>query len=236
MLEVEPTGEADAALLKPLRQWDYIFEPETVAPTIFTTWLFKLNRRLMKDDLPGLVVFDRWAVTRRALNGEHPEWCDDRRTEETESCAELLRASLTDAREALEEALGPDPDGWTFGAAFPTRLPHMGFGGLPGLGGLFSREQAVPGGFDSLFFASLYGPDAPGAVSTVNHSSYQGVYDLSDLAGGSRYITPGGVSGHFKSPYYDNLTQMWVRGERIILDPKQIEKQYRLVLQPNISQ
>jgi penicillin amidase len=233
MLVVEPATQADAALLEPLRGWDHTFASDATAPTIFTTWLFNLNRRLMADDLPGLVVFERWWATRRALSGEHPEWCDDRRTEAVETCGELLSASLSDAREALEAARGPDPQAWRFGDTFPTRLGHLGLGGLPGLGGLFSRTVAAPGGFASLFTASLHGPEAPGAVSTISHSSYQGVYDLADLPGGSRYIAPGGASGHFNSPFYDNLTERWAAGERVRLDPATRIEAFALRLFPN---
>jgi penicillin amidase len=236
MLEVRPADPADQLLLEPLTNWDYNFDPESVAPTIFTTWLSFLNQKIREDDLPGFRTVGDWTVAQRALGGERSDWCDDRRTEPVESCKQLLSSSLTESREALKAELGTDTSGWAFGNVVPTRLPHMGFDRLPGLGDLFSREVAVPGGFASLFYAGHTGRDAPGGISTFSHSNYQGVYDLADLSGGSRYITPGGVSGHFKSPYYDNLTEMWVRGDRITLNPEQIEEKYRLILQPNISQ
>ncbi len=45
-------------------------------------------------------------------------------------------------------------------------------------------------------------------------------------------MTGGGASGHFKSPYYNNLTGMWAAGERVRLDPATREAAHTLVLAP----
>jgi penicillin amidase len=162
-------------------------------------------------------------------------WCDDRTTAANEDCARILRETLTEAHGALTETLGPDPNGWRWEQAGRFRLPHMPFDNFPLLRNWFSRETPVPGGPEGMF--NNYA--TPTSNLPVSHSgtvpSFQAIYDLSDLDA-SLFMAHSGISGHFKSPYYDNLTKMWVRGDRITLNPEQIEEQYRLVLQPDITE
>jgi acyl-homoserine lactone acylase PvdQ len=45
-------------------------------------------------------------------------------------------------------------------------------------------------------------------------------------------MTGGGTSGHFRSPYYNNLTALWARGDRVRLTPESLVPAYTLVLTP----
>ena len=121
-------------------------------------------------------------------------------------------------------------DEWTWGSTQRTTLPHLGFAGLPLLDNLFSRKVAMPGGPESLFLNAVSLAKAPYFSQAALNSAYQGIYDLSNLDS-SLFMTGGGSSGHFKSPYYDNLTEMWVRGERIKLHPGQRNAAYTLTIE-----
>jgi penicillin amidase len=167
----------------------------------------------------------------RALGGEHPEWCDDLGTSALEVCADALHSSLTDARLALEDAFGPDPQGWKWGEVALFQMPHQGFAGLPILDGMFSRYTAIPGGPESNFTNAVNLLEAPVFSSTLFTSGYRAIYDLSDLDS-SLFMTAGGSSGHFKSPYYDNLTDDWAAGERIELSPGKVSPIATLTLIP----
>jgi penicillin amidase len=111
-------------------------------------------------------------------------------------------------------------------------LAHLGFGALPVLGDLFSREVVLPGGPESLFLNGVGHLDAPRLTPATFQSSYQGIYDLADLDA-SLFMTGGGASGHFRSPYYNNLTAKWARGERIRLHPDARVPAHTLTLEPN---
>jgi penicillin amidase len=219
LLTVDPAGPADAQLVDVLRDWDARFDLGEAGPIVFLTWMERLNRRLVADEMQTLPA--RWRDQMylpaiRALSGETPEWCDDHTTDAAETCPEILRASLTDTRTALHEAFGPDPAGWQWGTVGHVRLSHLGFGSLPLVGGMFSREVVLPGGPESLFVNTPGHLQAPHLSSATTQPAYQGIYDLADLDA-SLFMTGGGTSGHFRSPFYNNLTDLWSRGERVRL-------------------
>ena len=234
MLGVQAASEADTRLLDILRDWDYRFTLDATAPVAWLTWVEFLGQRVVLDDMGTLQPYLRasyYSSLARALGGERPEWCDNLSTSAVESCEDALRNSLTDTRLALEKAFGSDPSGWKWGEAALFRMPHLGFAGLPILDGMFSRYTPLPGGPESNFTNFVRLAEAPVFSNTVFTSSFQAIYDLSDLES-SLFMTLGGSSGHFKSPYYDNLTDGWISGERIELSPGNVSPIATLSLMP----
>ena len=239
LIAVEPQEAADTTLVRILERWDDRFTLDSPAPVVFLTWVEMLTRRLVDDDLgpdPVLIGGRRglFSPVEQALSGRHAEWCDDLRTDAVESCPQVLSESLSETRTAIEHAFGTDPAGWAWGDVAHIRMPHLGFAALPLLGGIFSRETSLPGGPESLFTSAVNLSAAPHFSSASFTSSYQGIYDLSDLDA-SEFMMSGGESGHFKSPFYNNLTRGWIAGERIRLptDLGQVKKIATLTLVPD---
>ncbi len=234
LLDVQPADTDDARLVEILWAWDFRFELDASAPVVWLTWVEFLSQRVVVDDIAAAPSFFRsllYSPLVRSLGGEHPEWCDNLSTSAVEDCADALRSSLTDTRLALEDAFGPDPQGWKWGDVASFRLPHLGFAGLPILDGMFSRYTPLPAGPESAFTNGVNLLEAPEFSSTLFTSSYQAIYDLSDL-NSSVFMTAGGSSGHFKSPYYNNLTDDWAAGERIELKPDKLLPVATLTLNP----
>jgi len=237
LLDMQPADTADAHLVDILRAWDFRFALDASAPVVWLTWVEFLSQRVVADDMVAAPPSFRsilYSPLVRALGGEHPEWCDDLGTSAVESCEDALRSSLTDARLALEDAFGPDPQGWKWSEVALFQMPHLGFAGLPILDGMFSRYTSLPAGPESNFTNAINLLEAPVFSSTLFTSSFQSIYDLSDLDS-SLFMTGGGSSGHFKSPYYDNLTDDWVAGERIELSPARVSPIATLTLIPEKS-
>lgn len=234
LLDVQPADDADARLVDILRGWDFRFSLDASAPVVWLTWVESLSKRVVADDM-GDTPPDWRAILYsplvRALGGEHPEWCDNLDTTDVESCEDALRSSLTDTRLALEDAFGSDPQGWKWSEVASFQLAHLGFAGLPILDGMFSRYTPIPGGPESNFTNAINLLEAPAFSSILFTSSYQAIYDLSDLDA-SLFMTGGGSSGHFKSPYYDNLTDDWIAGERIELSPSNVSPSATMTLVP----
>ena len=190
------------------------------------------NQRIIGDEYPHYLT-DWYAPPDRALNGEHPEWCNNiNTTDRIETCAELLTSSLTEARQMLESTFGPDPAGWTWDQQEHLE-PHLGFDGLPLLDRMFSRRLPRPGGLDTAFITHIWTGLAPDFSRSFTNSSLQMILDLSDLDA-SLFMISGGQSGHFRSPHYHDLTPAWTRGERFTIpsDRDQIEIAAELHLRP----
>ncbi len=125
-----------------------------------------------------------------------------------------IEAGLARAIEALTSSQGPDESAWRWGRIHRSDFPH------PLLSDFDVRSVERDGGGGTV--------DATGAV-------YRLVTDFSDLDRSLAIIAPG-QSGQPGSPYYDNLLEMWVKGEMFELpySREAVEKAtaHRLVLKP----
>ena len=127
---------------------------------------------------------------------------------------EEVEGGLARAIEALSSSQGPDERGWRWGRIHRSDFPHP-----------LVSDFDVPS------------VERDGGAGTVNATGavYRLVTDFSDLDRSLAIIAPG-QSGQPGSPYYDNLLEMWVRGEMFELPytREAVEKttSHRLVLKP----
>ena len=84
---------------------------------------------------------------------------------------------------------------------------------------LVNIRQSTSGGDHTLMRGRTRG-EGPDPFQNVHGAGYRGVYDFED-PDSSVFIIATGQSGHFLSRYYDDLAQLWRRGEYIpmSLDP-----------------
>ncbi len=235
LLEAEPASEADAELMQRLADWDYRFDLDSTGALIFLVWGELLSRTILDDEMGPIWAGRRhgFDITERALNGRHPEWCNNINTaDRIEPCAELLTETLTEAREMLQSTFGSNPAEWTWDRQAHLE-PHLGFAGLPVLDRMFSRRLPRPGGPETAFTVYVQTGHAPDFSRSFFNSSLQMILDLSDLES-SLFMISGGQSGHFRSPHYHDLTPAWTRGERFTIpsDRDQIEIATELHLRP----
>jgi penicillin amidase len=228
---------ADAARL--LERWDGAMRRDRAEPLIFTAWARALARRIHGDELGE--TFERYwgyrpEFTLRVLddiNGQ-ARWCDDKGTQETESCASRIRLALEDAMAELSAAYGPDPSRWRWGDAHISVHEGRPFGAFPLIGSFFNREAVMDGGaFTVLRADHRMGSQRPYAA--VHGAGYRGIYDLGD-ADGSLYMISTGQSGNLYSRHYDDLLPLWAEGGyvKIPITPQTIATSaaYTLTLQP----
>ena len=79
--------------------------------------------------------------------------------------------------------------------------------------------QSTSGG-DNTLMRGLTSGEEPTPFRNVHAAGYRGVYDFAD-PDSSVFITSTGQSGHFLSRHYDDLGELWRRGEYLpmSLDP-----------------
>ena len=181
-------------VLKWLAAWDGAMLPDRPEPLIFQAWWREFARSLYADELGGAfrgqwrsrAVFVDDVLADR--NGA-ARWCDDVRTPRTESCAELLAASLDKALASLRQRYGDDPNRWRWGDAHEARLRHRPLSRSTWLRPYF--DVAVPSGGDddTINRGQMDWSDETAPFENRHASSLRAIYDLAAIS-----MTPGGGS------------------------------------------
>ena len=206
-------------VLKWLAAWDGAMLPDRPEPLIFQAWWREFARSLYADELGGAfrgqwrsrAVFVDDVLADR--NGA-ARWCDDVRTPRTESCAELLAASLDKALASLRQRYGDDPNRWRWGDAHEARLRHRPLSRSTWLRPYF--DVAVPSGGDddTINRGQMDWSDETAPFENRHASSLRAIYDLSD-PDASVFIHPGGQSGNPLSRHYRDFAPLWARGDYV---------------------
>ncbi len=211
--------------LKILSEWNGEMDQHLPEPLIYTAWLRNLQRRLAADELGPLIEkfprTDPVFIERvyRDINGA-AQWCDIRPSSRVESCTDIAKMALDDAMLELSEKYGQRIDSWRWGQAHQAYQDHDVLGKIPFLSWFVNIRQETGGGDNTLQRARTIGTgDSP--YANVHAAGFRAVIDFAD-PDSSLFITSTGQSGHPFSRHYDDLAQLWRRGEYIpmSLDPE----------------
>jgi penicillin amidase len=160
------------------------------------------------------------------------EWCDDVRTQRTETCDELLTKSLERALDEVKKRYGKDAP---WGKAHPAEHRHRPFSRNAALAWFFDFSVPSPGDAYSINAGASDFNDEAAPFANRHAASYRAIYDLANPQA-SLFIHSGGQSGNPLSPHYHAFTEPWVRGEYLpmLTDRARLEAQgvQRLVLTP----
>lgn len=208
-----------------LAEWNGEMNEHLPEPLIYAAWLRALQDRLIRDEL-GPVL---------AAEFTHPEplfiervfrdidgasaWCDVIQSAPEETCTEIARAALDDALVWIGERYGGELETLRWGDAHQATHDHQVLGEVPVLNWLVNIRQSTSGGDNTLLRGRTAGTD-PDPFLNVHGAGYRGVYDFAD-PDSSVFIISTGQSGHPLSRHYDDLGELWRRGEYIpmSLDP-----------------
>ena len=207
-----------------LAKWNGEENEHLPEPLIAEAWLRALQDRLSRDEIGPLADTithpDPDFIARVYQNTEGASvWCDVIQSAAVESCAEIARVSLDDALLALTEAYGPNIESWRWGDAHEAAHDHAVLGTVPFVRYFVNIRQSTSGGDNTLMRGRTAGTGANPYLN-VHGGGYRGVYDFADPES-SVFVTATGQSGHPLSRFYDDLSELWRRGEYIpmTLDP-----------------
>jgi penicillin amidase len=201
-----------------LAGWSGEMNEHLPEPLIYAAWLRSLQARLIQDELGPLASeFDRVEplfIERvfRDVNGA-AIWCDVLQSAPTETCADMARLALDDALLWINETWGGQLESLRWGDAHQATHDHPVLGEVPVLRYFVNIRQSTSGGDNTLQRGRTKGKD-PDPFHNVHGAGYRGVYDFAD-PNSSVFINSTGQSGHFLSRHYDDLAQLWRRGEYI---------------------
>jgi penicillin G amidase len=207
-----------------LSEWNGEMNEHLPEPLIAEAWMRALMDRLIRDELGAMAdsfthispVF----IERVYRNiGGASVWCDVIQSAAVESCTDLARIALDDALLQLTERYGDNLESWRWGDAHVATSDHPVLGEVPFVRYFVNIRQSTSGGDDTLMRGVTRGT-GPEPFQNVHSAGYRGVYDFAD-PNSSVFITATGQSGHPLSRHYDDLGELWRRGEYIpmSLDP-----------------
>ncbi|PZQ99599.1 MAG: penicillin acylase family protein [Cereibacter sphaeroides] len=211
--------------LEMLAAWNGEMNEHLPEPLIYSAWMRALQDRLIRDEMGPLTdEFTRVdpVFINRVYNNIDGAgvWCDIIQSSPVETCTDLARIALDDALLRLTERYGPNLESWRWGDAHQANQDHPVLGDVPVIRYLVNIRQSTSGDDDTLLRGSISGED-PDPFMNVHGAGYRGVYDFAD-PDSSVFVTSTGQSGHPLSRHYDDLGELWRRGEYtpMSLDPE----------------
>ncbi|MFV2001811.1 MAG: penicillin acylase family protein [Paracoccaceae bacterium] len=201
-----------------LADWNGDMSEHLPEPLIYAAWLRALQDRLIRDELGPLArefsqvepVFIERVF--RDVDGASA-WCDVKQSGAVETCGDVARQALDDALVWIGENYGGELESLRWGDAHQATHDHPVLGQVPVLKWFVNIRQSTSGGDNTLNRGLTSGRD-PEPFLNVHGAGYRGVYDFAD-PDSSLFIISTGQSGHFLSRNYDDLGELWRRGEYI---------------------
>jgi len=209
------TDAGERALLDQMAAWNGNFTLDSVAATLFSQLSYQLAVGAMADEM-GEAQFKillrtralDFALPRLAADPASP-WWDNRNTPPVESRADTMKTAWRATLAHLQEKLGKDPAGWTWGRAHTLTHAHP-LGRQAPLNRLFNIGPFdVPGGRETP--NNLSGAIGPAPWSVSSGPSTRRVIDFAD-AGASVGINPVGQSGVLFDRHHADQAETFVKG------------------------
>ena len=218
MVKVKTERAAAVRALALLRNWDGVMAAQRPEPLIFSAWLLALNKALYGDELgdalPAFLGSRPLAV--KSLLTRRQAWCDDTRSEATETCDDILRRSLETAVKGLVAAHGTDVAAWRWDAVHVAHFPHPVLTHVPVLKWIADLRVATGGGNATLNRGAMRFSDPATPFKHVHGAGYRAIYDLKDPRA-SRFVIATGQSGNPLSPKYRNFLERWSASQYVAL-------------------
>ncbi len=225
--EAAPEGSPErrrSQALDLLASWNGEMSEHLPEPLIYAAWMRALQDRLIRDELgtladeflhPEPIFLER---VFRDVDGA-AVWCDVIQSALTETCTEIARLALDDALLWIDETWGQSLDSLRWGDAHQATHDHAVLGDVGWFSWIVNIRQSTSGGDQTLLRGQTKGTD-PDPFLNTHGAGYRGVYDFAD-PDSSVFIISTGQSGHPLSRHYDDLGELWRRGEYIpmTLDP-----------------
>ncbi len=217
LLQAQTQDPFEQKILDRLKQWDFNMHRDSPEPLIFVEWIQQLAALLYKDkfrELYDLIGDAHPESLIHVLNDPDAQtrWCADKAiTPAPDPCNCLIESALRTAVARLSERYGTDPATWSWGHAHIATAHHPLLGKLPVLERLTSLISPRPGGWDTVNVSGYVYDEEDLVYKEKVVPGLRAIYDLANPEN-SIFSMGGGQSGHFMSPYYNNLTAGWAAG------------------------
>ena len=225
---IQSRNEYDFSLpVSYLENWDYKYDRNSTAATIFDLWFMNFVRNTLQDEF-GEEAYDNFVAHElmpvRTLTGllqDSSLFFDNVNTPELETKSDIVIKSMQDAIVFLSDSLGSEPFEWRW-----EQLHTITF--EPPLFAEAAEDPNAPGALKLIVGNMLSdGPfPVPGHGMSPNNGQYswdkpfemvlgpsvRRIVDLSDLRS-SKSVIPTGQSGNPLSMHFGDQTELWLNGQ-----------------------
>jgi len=220
-----------------LRNWDCAITLDSPQATLFNSFFTHLMTNTLENKVGKKVMDEMYAdlhvsipaqwLIRSMDDNNHWTWDDPSTPNLKETRDDMILKSLRDAVSELTGRLGKDQRGWAWGKVHTMTIKHPMGGILP-----FLNLSPIPyPGDDFTINAGWWDRQKP--YDMTSGAAIRIVVDMSNL-GTMTLMSPPGQSGHYLSPYYSDLVDLWAKGEQIPAHYTDAESlKQLLVLQPS---
>ncbi len=197
-LNTDNLSDEQQSLVNTLKEWDYHFDKEKIAPALFTVWWDKFYELTWdeiyttRESMPILMP-ENWRTITLLEETPNHVFFDDKRTTEKETAKEIVTTSFLEMAEELKDKLNQEDFNWS--QQKETIVQH--------LGRISSFSRTIDNG------GYRY---ALNAISRIHGPSWRMVIELGDRVKGYG-VFPGGQSGNPGSAYYDDSVDEWTEGK-----------------------
>lgn len=239
-LSIRSLSPSEKRAISLLENWDGNYLKESVAPTIYSRFLYELITATYQDELG--TAFELFLnsqlqdqVLPTQINHENSVWWDDIATKnKKETRQEIIQQSFAKAFLFLQNQLGTNVDAWKWERVISVEHEHpIGkAGGM--LRKIFNVGPFQTNGGNEVINNQIFSLNETGIYKITAGPSTRRVIDFSDVDH-SLSILPTGQSGNIFSKHYKDQAEMFVDGKfiKMKLDASEIDKLPRmLVLMP----
>lgn len=202
------------AAVERLRGWDLQERRDSVPAALFEIFYMQLVRNVLADDVGEENVSKAYSAIffHDLADQEAASWWDDSTTAATESRADILLLSMSDAIAWFEENVGGEMNDWAWGQIHQATFASdpLGQSGVGPIEAMVNRGPFPADGGRSIVNANSWSWDEPAAVT--GHVSMRMIIDLNDFDA-SRSVNSTGQSGHPYHRHYDDQVDLWLNGQ-----------------------
>ena len=214
----ETLGNIRRQALDLLANWNGEMSIHLPEPLIYATWTQQFQKQVLVDELSENIrsfQFLKSDFLERVLKDIDgaSSWCNIIQTPTIEDCDLLAKNSLDDALTILTQQYGAEISDWRWGDANKAVHIEQTFGHIPIVSFFTNITHDMPGSENTLLRAKFF-QSKRGKFITNNSSSLKVLFDFSSPEN-SLFMISTGQSGHILSRHYDDLSELWQRGQYI---------------------
>jgi penicillin amidase len=223
--------------LELLKNWNYDLNEFSQVPTIEEVFFQFLLRNTFQDEM-GQSIFNEYVFMAnipyrsimKMLKENDSPWFDNIKTQQVEKRDDIIRNSLVDALNYIEQLLGKDPQNWQWGNIHKVLLKHPFHGKIGFLDNYIDIGPYSVGGDGTTIFNTEYS-----FIEPYNLNLGPSMRFLFDFARPEEFyiILTTGQSGNVLSKHYKDMTEMWLSGKyiKVITDENFIRNSgYKLMI------